>query len=371
MSAEPAQSEDEGGDIEPEVPELAPPPAARWAIQTTRLDLSIDYLHRRFRQGLLIIEPDFARHLPWDAPTKSKLVESILLRIPLPAIYLFEELDGKMTVIDGQQRLDTLFAFIENKFLLENPPLLWDLHGKNFLDIERRLQRRVLDAPLTCFVVLPGTDPALKMEIFLRLNLGTSPLITQEIRNRVLHGPGLDLVKRLADDAGPFSFRAVTDRHRALPRRSADELVLRGLAFLDCDPKMYSGRMAEFLSMELTRLNRATPEQIARLERRFRVALERVATVFGDNAFRRYIPSEDRWAVKLSGPLVEVLPAGFDRHFPEEKPLASATAHVILARFKRLCGDPTFVGAITGATQSPGRVAQRFGLWMKELADVA
>ncbi len=370
MSAAAGNLRDDEGDIEPELFEGSPPAAAHWNVQMTRLDLPIGHLHRRFLDHELILDTDLARDLSWDTGTKSRLVESVLVRIPLPAFYFFENADGRLTVIDGQQRLHTLFSFIENRLALKGLPLLWDLEGKRFEAIEARLQRRFLDTTLTCFV-LPETSPEIVVETYRRLHAGKSPFSSQEVRNSLFRGPGLELVTRLAAATGPSSFRAVAGQRQAFPGMSADELVLRGLAFLDRGPAAYRGRMEAFLSEELRRLNQASPEELARLERRFHAALERTAVVFGDNAFHRYVPAEDRWVEKLNRSLVEVLIAGFDRHFPEEKTLTEATVLGILERFKRLCSDPAFVGAITGATLSRAKVEQRFSLWMKEMADVA
>lgn len=132
-----------------------------------------------------------------------------MARIPLPVFYLSEESEEELLVVDGQQRLTTLFAFIEGRFaeantvspirkrdegsgghpfILDKLRLLKELDGKEFATLEAKLQRRFEETPLTCFVIQAGTHPDVKFELFERINEGSAPLFAQEIRNALYRG---------------------------------------------------------------------------------------------------------------------------------------------------------------------------------------
>jgi hypothetical protein len=359
-----ALEEESLGEVEPARP-------VSWSLQIAKVERSIYDLYRSWKQKVLRLDPELAREIVWDEARQSQLIESVLARIPLPAFYLSEESEAQTIVIDGRQRLTTIFRFLENNLALSSLALMPELSGKRFTDLEGKLQRRFETTALTCFVLQPGTDSAVKFHLFERLNLGGVPLNAQEIRNGLFQGPGLDLVKRLAADTSPGSFFEVAGSRQPLRRMKADELILRALAFLDLGPEAYSGSMTGFLTDQLLRLNRLPPEQLRALEARLLNALARTKAVFGEHAFRRYTLADGTWSSQMSGPLLEILVVGFDRYFPADKVLPQETATEVLRRFQRMCGDESFRDAITSATQATSRIRRRFDLWMKELSDVA
>ena len=119
-------------------------------IHTSSGDLEIESLHNKEKRGRLILQPDFQRQYVWDAKKASKLIESAILRIPLPIIYLSEEKDGKEYVIDGQQRLTSFFSFIDGQFpdgkvfKLSGLNVYSELNGKKFSDLSAELRQGAL-----------------------------------------------------------------------------------------------------------------------------------------------------------------------------------------------------------------------------------
>jgi hypothetical protein len=359
---------DDGGAAQDE---SAPLRSVVWPIQIAKAERTIFELHRSWKNGILYLSPDFQRELIWDRRRKVRLVESVLARIPLPVFYLSEENEDQTIIIDGQQRLNTLFDFKDNNLELRDLVLLPEHNDKYFDHLDGKLQRRFENTPLTCFIVQPGTGEDVKFQIFERLNEGAIALNAQEIRNSVYRGPGLEMVKRLASDTSPNSFRDVAGAKRGYRRMKADELVLRCLAFLDLGLAGYSGQVKNFLNRELKRLNTMTPKERQILEVRLCNALRRTKAVFGEHAFCRYDPEADKWSTQMNGPLMETIICGFDQYFPENRKLPRSTARAIFERFKNLCGNGPFRDSITFATQPPETVKLRFSLWIKELADVA
>ena len=169
-------------------------------------DDKVDSLYKSHQKGRLLIQPNFQRHYVWDRQKATSLIESALLRIPLPVVYLAEEEDGKKSVIDGQQRLTSFFSFISGKFpdgkefKLGKMQVFHELKGKSFSDLSDEYQERIEECPIRTITFLKGSDPELKFNVFERLNTGAVALNDQELRNCIYRGKYNDLLKDLAAD---------------------------------------------------------------------------------------------------------------------------------------------------------------------------
>lgn len=372
QSAATAETEDEEfGDA------TEAPIETRLPLEIVAKSFSIFELHRRWTSGELRLQPDFQRELVWPEEKQVKLVESVLARIPLPVIYLAEGGD-KLDVVDGQQRLTTLFAFMEGRFAEKQAPepvrrrgvepgqgrpfelrrlaLMREHEGQRFETLDPKARRRFEDTQLTCFVLSGETSPQAKFQIFGRLNEGTTPLNPQELRNAIYRGPGLDLVRALA--APGSRFREVAGTGRSYARMRADELVLRGIAFSWRGWADYRGDLKGFLNDSLERLNRTSDAERVIVQHGFLHAVDFAERVFGDAAWQRYDPQAKDWSGHISGPLVEVVSAGASRTFSNALP-DDAQAQTIRASFERLCADNAFTAAILTATQTVANVKIR------------
>lgn len=373
LAAEPSRPSTSDGnddDFEGDTPSdetARPRKPVNWPIQIAKTERTIFELHRSHKSGVLDLSPNFQREFVWSPRRQVKLVESVLARIPLPVVYLSEEDEDHVLVIDGQQRLTTLFRFLDGKLVLKDLVLLPEFEGKTFSELDGKTQRRFENTAITCFIVQPGTDTAVKFQIFERLNEGAVALNPQEIRNCLFRGPGLDMVRRLAADSSPGSLRAVAGQHRAYRRMKADEMVLRCLAFIDTGYEQYEGDFRGFLNDALIRLNKASPDARTALESRLRNALSKTAEVFGEQAFRRYDPQRQDWVPQLNAPLIDTMVTGFDRIFPANKPLSAQKGKAIRKQFEKLCEDPVFRDAITFGTNTESAVKGRIELWLKKI----
>lgn len=336
-------------------------------VRMERAERSIFELSRREERGQLDLQPDFQRGEVWKQAQRVALVESVLLRIPLPVIYLSNEAEDRSLVIDGKQRLTTLFSFLRNEFALRCLRIMAELEGRRFRDLDTRMQRRFEDTTLTMFVLLPGAHPSLKFEIFQRLNQGGVTLNEMEIRNCVFMGQGLATVKAIAEPASPVGFIGALGRK--LERMRDAELVLRALTFLDVGPEGYPGDMKTFLNDGLRRLNQMGQVDREALVERLRQAVAATTCVFGQGAFRRWDPEWGRFAA-LNAALLDVLVVGFDR-VRRDLQFWSARRDGVLALFKTLHGDESFVRAISLATGTRKTVQDRIDRWVKGLENVA
>ena len=202
--------------------------------------ISISNLQSRLKNDELDLTPDFQRQANvWDLKRKSRLIESVLLRIPLPSFYFSEDDDGVYSVVDGLQRLCTLFHFMDfaelnrvtgarlNALRLTDLQYLKESEGLSFAELDRKFQRRISELEITANIIRPGTPPAVKFNVFARLNQGGMPLTAQEIRNAIYSGVWRRKLRALAESQ---EFLKVTERKIRTQRQQDLELVLRFVA---------------------------------------------------------------------------------------------------------------------------------------------
>ncbi|MFV9451847.1 HNH endonuclease family protein [Mycoplasma sp. 4463] len=188
----------------------------------------------------MIVNPDYQRNFVYNPEKTSKLIESALMGIPLPSIYLCEEEDGRLSVIDGQQRLKTLIDFTENKFSLNKKINSEDWKNKKYTELNLEDQKTIDETNLYAYTLIKGQDK-LKFDIFERLNKGAVNLNEQELRNCVYHGQYNKMINELSkEDVVQKLFKFKNTRMKY------QEFILRFLAL--SDSKEYNGYMKQFLN---------------------------------------------------------------------------------------------------------------------------
>lgn len=243
------------------------------------------------------LAPDFQRLYVWKPRQRSRLIESVLLGIPLPAFYFNQDFNGTMQVVDGVQRLTTIYQFAKEGEVLHDLEHLKDLDNKTFEGLEASYRRRFQQTQILVNVIEPQTPDDVKFDVFRRINTGGSPLTAQEIRHCMSKGRCRGFLKRLVELP---SFHVATANAFKHERRMADrEVVLRFLAFrhLGGDLQGYRefGSLDAFL-LDFTRqvdgVHGDKPgiddAGLERLTNDFKRSMLSAATVFGNAAFRKY-----------------------------------------------------------------------------------
>lgn len=201
------------------------------------------------------LQPDFQRKdRIWKADKKSKLVESILMRLPLPVFYFGEKLDSSWIVVDGLQRTTSIYDFMSNKFPLANLEILSNLNGKYFKDLSRTEQRDIREYAITAYLIdVDERNSNLVVELFHRINTYGVKLSDQEIRSALNQGSSVKFLRFLAS---LNSFKEAT-RYKVKPDRQKDmELCLSALSFMVRGYKDYGqGSYDSFLSGTMSYLN--------------------------------------------------------------------------------------------------------------------
>ncbi|MDC7717318.1 DUF262 domain-containing protein [Vogesella sp. DC21W] len=267
--------------------------------------LSISSLQSRLSNDELDLTPDFQRQANvWDQKRKSRLIESVLLRIPLPSFYFSEDEEGVYAVVDGLQRLCTLFHFMNHEELnrvvksklgllrLKDLQYLKELEGCSFSDLDRKFQRRISELEITSNIIRPNTPPAVKFNVFARLNQGGLPLNAQEIRNAIY--PGM-WRKKLQELVNSNSFKNATDG-KIKPERQQDvELALRFVALWQIGSPFQrhaNKTLDEFLNETVENsLRHWNDKDWSLVEKSFIESLDSAVKIFGEHVFRKSIGS--------------------------------------------------------------------------------
>ena len=265
-------------------------------IHTSSGDPEIESLHGKKKRGRLILQPDFQRQYVWDSSKASKLIESAILGIPLPIIYLSEEKDGREYVIDGQQRLTSFFAFIDGQFpdgkpfKLSSLNVLSELNGKRFCDLSDELQDRVRYYKIRAITFQKDSNENLKFEIFERLNTGSVQLNDQELRNCLYRGNFNVALKEMAEDP---DFMFICGLKNPDKRMKDKELVLRFCAFYHKTYLNYKAPMRNFLNSEARDKRDISEKEVVELKTAFKNACQIIRSIFGKNSFKRFYKGKD------------------------------------------------------------------------------
>jgi 5-methylcytosine-specific restriction endonuclease McrA len=249
-------------------------------------DWTISALTDKLNRGNLELQPKFQREYVWSLRPElpSRLIESLLLRIPIPPIYLGKMPGGRHEVIDGQQRLTTLVKFVRNEFSLCKLLRMGSLNGKLFKDLSPEQQELILDEPIRTIVIDSAGNSDLRYEVFERLNRGSMALNEQELRNCVYRGPFNDLLAELEQDP---VWRKVKGGIEPEWRFKEREMILRFFAFANRLPQ-YNGGLKAFLNEYMADYSPRKEADLKTHAALFRQTMQNVYTVFGPNSARYY-----------------------------------------------------------------------------------
>ncbi|MGB4655468.1 MAG: DUF262 domain-containing protein [Bacteroidales bacterium] len=348
-------------------------------IVTDKADPEVDSLYRKYKKGILDVQPKFQRHFVWDKAKASRLIESALLDIPLPVVYLSEEKDGKLIVIDGQQRLTSFFAFIDNKwpdnnseFALTGLKVFKELNGKKYKDDEFvELQDKITSCVIRTITFKKESDPDLKFEVFERLNTGSVSLNDQELRNCMYRGKFNDLLFELSEDS---DFRYLLALDKPDKRMRDVELVLRFCSFYLNTYLKYKSPMRKFLNDTMENNKSISDEKIKEIKIAFKNAVTIIRSLFDKQAFKRFYRGTEKnpngyWETKkFNASLFDVLMCSFAN---TDKNIVYQNLDSIKEGFINLMtNDQDFIDSILLSTSSVRAVTTRFDKWRLILQEI-
>lgn len=257
------------------------PPSDR-RITTQPYDLSIQTLSEQWKQKTLVI-PEMQREYVWDNGRASRLIESLLLNIPVPPVYFAERADAVFEIVDGHQRVNSIVRYLNNQFSLTGIRILTEYARKRFHQLPGKEQRFLKTRSLRAVVIGVESHPNMKFEVFERLNTGGIALNPQELRNSLFRGPLNDLLHDLTRNCEAFRNAIGTKRPR---RRMIDqELILRWLAFRD-SLSTYRPPLKRFLNEYMRTHQEPEAEWLSVRAEHFRDTMQRLYDTLGPRAFR-------------------------------------------------------------------------------------
>lgn len=252
-----------------------------------------EYLYKKYKFEEIQLSPDYQRNFVWTSKQKSRLIESMLIQIPLPIFYIDARDEDKWIVIDGLQRLSSIFYYLQDEFKLSNLEYLKELNGKKFSKLERKYQRRIEECQLQCNIIRPNTPPNIAFNIFQRINTLGTKLEVQEIRNAMYLGHSTCLLSELSKSE-EFINIVTQNKVTGLSKRMEDHaIILRYLSFKITNYLRYDNNdMNEFLSNAMNKINKLHDLEINQLKIDFKNSMQKAYIIFGNSAFRK--PSKNK-----------------------------------------------------------------------------
>lgn len=307
---------------------------------------------RRIGTGGFILNPDFQRDFVWDPEKQSKLIESVVMRIPLPVLYLAEDAKGRTIVVDGLQRLSTFRDFLDNKFKLKLPHQE-SLNKKLFKELPPKLQNRIEDCNLELYIIDSKVPERAKLDIFERVNSGEL-LTRQQMRNCLFMGQATQWLKT---EVATNLFLTATGESLNVKKMRDREFANRFCAFHLLGAENYTkSDMDGFLAKSLERMNDMEEEDLTALSETFRLGLQNNFDLFERHAFRKHSPDQSYRSV-VNASLWDVMSTGLARY---SNTLVREKADEFRAAFFALLDDKDFNDAITYSPNSTNKVHKRF-----------
>lgn len=321
--------------------------------------MSLDNIIKRLRENEIDMAPDFQREGNlWTPEKQSRLIESILIKLPLPAFYFDGSNDDKWLVVDGLQRLSAIKKFVVDKSMaLSGLEFLKTLEGIKFDDLPRPYQRQIEEAEIMAYIINPGTPEEVKFNIFRRINTGGLVLTPQEIRHALNQGTPAKFVAELA---ATKEFKQATEGVIATDRMLDREFITRFIAFYLTSPEDYKPDLDTFLSMSMTQLKDQSETELATIKRNFTEAMKLAYAIFSQWAFRKVYNKTAR-RNPINKALFEVWSVELAKLSDEKRALIRERGEYIFDSFIQLMNnDETFVSAITSSTGDKNRIRYRF-----------
>ena len=334
---------------------------------------SISTIMELIKDGDLEVSPSFQRHFVWDRTRQSKLIESILLGLPLPSIYLSQYSDGRLTIVDGLQRITTIQRFMNDELVLCNMEYFKNCNGKKYSELKGILPilqyRRFRQTQIMCFVIDYRSPNALKFDLFRRLNTGGKTLNDQEIRNCLSRPP---LQALLRDMVASVEFKKATNNSVKDTRMAAQESALRFIYFYGQYSEEnpigeYKGELRDSLDRYVETLNNLPQNELEKYKVIFQKSMQMAYDLFGKYSFRK--PNHKNKKNSINKSLMLALSVLLAHHYDDYKEKVSEGVNLTNELGELLENDTELLKKITTSTTHKANLLYTFERLKKDLLD--
>ena len=287
-------------------------------IVTENGSIKLPLINGMFKSSNYILQPKYQRRITWNNKKRSKLIESFIMNIPVPPVFLYETEFGVYQVMDGLQRISTIMDFFDNKFSLEGLVEWSELNGRFYKDLPQKVKEGIERRQLSVITLLKESaktndqEANMKKMVFERLNTGGEKLGQQEVRNALYPGKFNDMCLELSENENfrklwgievseEFDDDELDDgdvenksNNKLYVRMHDVELVLRFFAMRNIEN--YNIQLSKFLDLYLENANKLSEENLNLLKQKFIDSMEKVNNLFGDKAFCKYVKIGSKWS---------------------------------------------------------------------------
>lgn len=344
-------------------------------VKTQNIEYDLETLVKKINNKIIKLNPDYQRNHRWDNETSSKLIESLILNIPIPTIYLSQDVDvdeevgndvARYSVIDGQQRLTAIYGFMSNQYPLVGLKVLEPLNDSYYQDLPPFLARRLEERTIKCLRIDSTIDSQVKYDIFERLNTGSVQLTSQELRNAVYRGPFNDLIKTLAKEKYFLQLMNIDiDKIEENPRvrkMDPEECVLRFYSLYNNGIDKFKKSFKDFLSEQMNSFNKLSDSDLEIMKNHFKKVMTVIIENFGENPFAKYKVEEDKnitYTSKFNFSVFDALAIGISNNILNDNLLITEEK---IKSYYNLFYNDDFVQSISGSTNDRSKVIYRINI---------
>lgn len=336
-------------------------------ITTQAYDKSVSDIVRMIEDKDIRLDPDYQRNYVWDNKKASMLIESIILNVPIPVIYVSQEEDDSWSVIDGLQRLSSLKRFFDGKFKLSGLEILSDLNKSDITTLNPKALRMLKNGLLRVIMITHDSNEEIKYDVFMRLNTGSVHLTEQELRNCLYRGTLNKFLKDVVQNQKWLALMGLKEPHKRMADR---EMVLRFFAiWKNWDNEQgvlngYKGRMKSFLNAFMNDYKEIKGQEYSEWKRLFEETVEKVYQVYGEYAFKRQGLDGMREKT-INRAIIDVIMLSATQHSMDE--LRANKDRIALRFLEMTNNDLEFRNSIKIGTSDTKVITLRLSTWCNEV----
>jgi uncharacterized protein with ParB-like and HNH nuclease domain len=329
-----------------------------------KADRSLNQFHKWYKDGRLIIDPEWQRNFVWKTKRSSQLIESFLMDIPVPVVYLAKNDNGNYEVIDGLQRLTSVFNFFDNQYPLNGLDVLTEFNGKKYIDLPKEQQYKLEDVTLRSFELSPKTSKDLLFTIFERLNTGGVALNRMEIRNSIYRGSLNNMIRELSSDK---NFINCINQSGLKDRMRDREIILRFLAFYEKTYHKCTKGLGRFFNDFYQTYQNADEQKLRDFSIAFKNMSRAAFTIFGDNAFRLRA-KKGGWNSRINAAVFQSISVPLLNYNLSQ--LTRNADSIYEEYLDLITNDHKWIECVTSNTANPQNVNYTFSTWENRLKHV-